>query len=266
MIIDPKDLARDALNRANAAVSHRALVAVRPIYRNIGTRPDHLGTVTFVEVDGRDYILTAAHVVDHHEKHTLYIGHQRLQDLTLTFRTTVAPDGDRLKDRWDFSFAQADPAWRENGIVPLNISNLPALEDRLLLTAVGYPNSANRKINHQAAQIQPTQRRYASQRLPSDHPIYDALGISHDTHVAIRRNAKHALMDGKKVKAFEPRGISGGVFFALPDVHKPQVTVFGGIPSIFPAGLIIEKCDRHQALFGPTLAVIADQIRVATRT
>jgi hypothetical protein len=266
MTIDPKDLARDALNRANAAVSAAALAAVRPIYRNIGAKPDHLGTVTFVEVDGRDYILTAAHVVDHHKDHTLYIGHKRLQDLTLTFRTTVAPSGDRLLDRWDFSFAQADPAWREGGIVPLDISNLPLLDEGLLLTAVGYPNSANRKMNHQSAQIRPAQRRYASQRLPFDHPIYEALGIGHDTHVAISRNPKHALVDGKRVNAFEPRGMSGGVFFGLPDVRTARVTLFGGVPRIFPAGLIIEKSDPHRALFGPALAVVADQIRIAIQT
>jgi hypothetical protein len=264
MIINPIDLARDALNRANAVVSQAALAAVRPIYRNIGTKPDHLGTVTFVEVDGQDYILTAAHVVDHHEKHTLYVGHQGLKDLTLTFHTTVAPDGNRLKDRWDFSFAQADPTWRENGIVPLDISSLRALQDGLLLTAVGYPNSANRKIDHKAAQIRPTQRRYASQRLPSTHPIYEAVAISYDTHVAISRDNKYAMMDGKKVKAFEPRGMSGGVFFGLPDVSSVEVKVFGEPPTIFPAGLIIEKCDRHRALFGPSLSIIADQIRNAT--
>lgn len=266
MIIHPKDLAREALNRANAAVSDAALAAVRPIYRNIGKRPDHLGTVTFVEVDGRDYILTAAHVVDNHEEYTLYIGHQTLQDLTLTFRTTVAPNGDRLRDRWDFSFARADPSWRKNGIVPLDISNLPVLEDGLFLTAVGYPNSANRKIDHKAEQITPTQRRYSSQRLPLDHPIYETVNIGHDTHLAINHNHKYSVMDGKKVKTFNPRGMSGGVFFGLPDVHRSQVALLGGKPSIFPAGLIIERCGRHKALFGPVLAVIADQIRVESKT
>lgn len=261
MIIQPADLAREALNKANAAVSRRALTSVRPIYRNLGHRPDHLGTVTFVEVDGRDFILTAAHVVDNHTEHTLYIGHRRLQDLTLTFHTTVAPNGDRLKDHWDFSFAEADPAWRESGIVPLDISDLPVLENGLLLTAVGYPNSSNRKIDHKAAKITPTQRRYSSQRLPPDHPLYQRASIAHESHVAISHNSKHAMMDGQKVRAFAPRGMSGGVFFGLPDVHQTRVTLDGGEPSIFPAGLIIERCDKHQALFGPMLAVIADQIR-----
>src|SRR4051794_8534638 len=97
------ELIRDAINRANDMAATVAKAAVRPIYRNIGTRPDHLGTVTFVTVDGEDYIVTAAHVVDHHKEHTLYIGHQRLQDLTLTFHTTQAPDDDRARNRWDFS-------------------------------------------------------------------------------------------------------------------------------------------------------------------
>ncbi|MEE4213048.1 MAG: hypothetical protein V2I43_27700 [Parvularcula sp.] len=265
MIIQPADLAREALSKANAAVSRRALTSVRPIYRNLGPRPEHLGTVTFVEVDGQDFILTAAHVVDNHREHTLYIGHQTLQDLTLTFHTTVAPNGDRLRDRWDFSFAKADPVWRESGIVPLGISDLPVLEDGLILTAVGYPNSSNRRIDHKAGKIIPTQRRYTSQRLPPDHPLYQRASIAHETHVAISHNSKHAMMDGQKVRAFEPRGMSGGVFFGLPDVHKTRVILEGGEPSILPAGLIIERCGTHRALFGPMLTVIADQIRVATR-
>jgi len=261
MIIQMTDLARDALHRANIAVSAAALTAVRPIYRNIGTRPDHLGTVTFVEVDGVDYILTAAHVVDHHEAHTLYIGHRRLQDITLTFRMTAAPDGVRSNDRWDFAFAKADSIWREHGIIPLDISQLPALDDAMILTAVGYPNSANRKIDHQFRRIRPTQRRYASLRLPSDHPIYAALPIAHNTHVAISRDSRYAMSDGKRVSTFEPRGMSGGVFFGMPNVQRAAVVVFGGEPTIFPAGLIIEKNDQHRALFGPALSVIADQIR-----
>jgi hypothetical protein len=261
MIIQMRDLAREALNRANAAVSAAALTSVRPIYRNIGTRPDHLGTVTFVEVDGADYILTAAHVIDHHEAHTLYIGHKRLQDISLTFRTTAAPDGDRSKDRWDFSFAKADPVWRENGIIPLDIGQLPDLDDALIFTAVGYPNSANRKFDHQSRRIQPTQRRYASLRLPEDHEIYTALPIAHNTHVAISRDGRYAITDGKKVSTFEPRGMSGGVFFGMLDVHRAAVAFFGAEPTIFPAGLIIEKNDKHRALFGPALSVIADQIR-----
>lgn len=265
-MIERINLARDALNRAYQAVSAAALTAVRPIYRNVGTRPDPLGTVTFVEVDGIDYILTAAHVVDHHQAHTLYIGHERFQDMTLTFRTSVAPGGDRTKDRWDFAFARADSIWREHGIIPLDISQLPALDDGLILTAVGYPNSANRKIDHHGRRIQSTQRRYASLRLPSGHPIYAALGIEHDTHVAISRDPKYAISHGKRVNTFEPRGMSGGVFFGMPDVQHAAVVIFGGEPTIFPAALIIERSDQHRALFGPALYVIADQIREQSNT
>lgn len=260
MVETMQSFARDALTRANAAVSAAALSAVRPIYRNIGTRPEHLGTVTFVELDGQDYILTAAHVVDHHKAHTLYIGNERLQDLTLTFRATKAPGGDRSKDPWDFAFATADPAWREHGIMPLSIGNLPSLDDALVFTAVGYPNSANRKVDHQSHRIEPTQRRHASLRLPRDHHVYSALPITPDTHVAISRE-KYGIYGGQRVRAFEPRGMSGGAFFGLLDVHMADVAVSGRQPAIFPAGLITERRAEHRAMFGPSFAVIANQIR-----
>lgn len=260
-MIKKTDPAQDALKRAYRAVSAVALTAVRPIYRNVGTRLDPLGTVTFVEVDGIDYILTAAHVVDHHEAHSFYIGHRRFQDMTLTFRTTLAPGGDRSKDHWDFAFARADPRWREDGIIPLDISWLPRLSDELILTAVGYPISANRKSEHRARRIQATQRSYSSMRLPSDHPIHAALAIDHDTHVAVNRDPKYAVLAGRRVKTFEPRGMSGGIFFGLPDVQHAAVVIFEGEPTIFPAALIVEKSDKHRALAGPTLQVVADQIR-----
>jgi hypothetical protein len=255
-----KDLARNALDRANELVSAAALKAVRPIYRNVGTRPEHLGTVSFVEVDEIDYILTAAHVLDDHETHTLYIGHTRLQDITLTFRSTSAPGGDRLNDHWDFAFAKADSAWREQGIVPLAIGH-PVIEEAAIFTAVGYPNSANRKVDVQKRQIRPTQRRFSSTRLGADHPIYEDLGIAFDTHAAISRDPKYAISNGKRVKTFEPRGMSGGIIFGLSNVHSASVVVFGDEPVIFPAGLITDRSDRHRALFGPALTVIADQIR-----
>jgi hypothetical protein len=207
---------RDALNRANERVSKIALKAVRPLYRNIGTKPNHLGTVTFVKVDGADYVLTAAHVIDHHTSHTLFIGHNGLQPVTLTFRTTVGPGGNRTKDRWDFSFAKVDSAWRGAGIEPLDLSNLPALGDTRLFTAVGYPTSANRKYNPTKRTIRPTQRRYASARLAADHPFYKELGVSHATHIAIIRDGRFSMSGGTRVNAFEPRGMSGGIFFGFP--------------------------------------------------
>jgi hypothetical protein len=262
MLVSPTELARAAVEKGNEAVSRAALAAVRPLYRNVGSKPEQIGTVTFVSVDGSDYILTAAHVVDHHKASTLHIGHSRLQDLTLSFRSTVAPNGDRLKDRWDFAFAHADPQWRENGIVPLDISDIPDMKEALIFTVVGYPNSSNKRVNHKERSIRPTQRRHSSLRLPATHPVYATLRISFDTHLAIGRDPKQAVSGDEIVRPFEPRGMSGGLIFGLLNAHKASTILFDFQPIVFPAALFIERCEKHRALFGPSLRIIADEIRV----
>lgn len=255
-----KESVREALVDVEKSVARRARASVRPIYRNKGLRPEQLGTCSFLEIDGADYLVTAAHVVDNHRSNTLFVGQRALIGITLTFRSTVPPAGKRANDKLDFGFARLDGSWRNHGIEPMAVSALIDRDDALLYSAIGYPNSRNRKYNPVKSTVRPTVRQFISSPV-NDPAAFAAIGLSPDVHLALRRDPKYALSGGARVNPFEPRGMSGGMIFALYGMHSIDVVAGLKKPLVVPEAIVTERNVEHKLLFGTRLVSIIDTIR-----
>lgn len=255
-----KESVRDALVDVEQFVARRARASVRPIYRNKGLRPEHLGSCSFLEVDGSDYLVTAAHVIDSHEQHTLFVGQRKFVGITLTFRSTVPPAGKRAKDKIDFAFAPLDDSWRRRGIEPIPVSALVERVKAPLYSALGYPNSRNRKYNPVKGTVKPTARQFISNPV-EDPAAFAEIGLSPNVHLALRRDPKYALSRGTRVTPFEPRGMSGGMIFGLYGVQSPAVLAGLESPLVVPEAIVTERSAKHKLLFGTRLSSIIDAIR-----
>ena len=108
-----KEAIRQSLTKLETLVLSHARPCVRPVYQDTGTRPEQIGTCTFVEIDGTDYLVTAAHVIDAHRDRSLFVGQGQLIPLNARFHSTAAPRG---MDKLDFGFAALAPSWREAGM------------------------------------------------------------------------------------------------------------------------------------------------------
>lgn len=218
----------------------------------------------FFEIDNRDYLITAAHVLDDRQDHTLYVGQNGLIPINLTFLSTIAPDGKRLRDKIDFAFAPINGSWRDLGVKPIKVSNLVNRDDAPYYSAIGFPNSRNKKYNPVRNTIRPTIRQFIS--TPNINiKSFTAIGLNSEIHLALNRPHKYGFSSGSYVHLFEPRGMSGGMIFGLYAMSRPSVLAGLDMPLIIPAAIVTEKNTRHQLLFGTRIAIIVETIRRRAR-
>ncbi len=92
------EISRDILNEWSENARARYRDAVRPIYGATGKGdPDHIGSCILLEVDGEQFLLTAAHVLDHNQNTSLYLGGDELILLQFEALATIAPSGIEIK-------------------------------------------------------------------------------------------------------------------------------------------------------------------------
>lgn len=261
-IVTLNESTRIALDAAEKAVGVRARKAVRPIYINDGNDPEHFATCTFIEVDDQDYLVTCAHVVDAaNASATLFVAEGELHGITATFQMTTPPSARRDADLYDFAFTAVGPEWRDRGIVPLAESEMLSSNVEFY-EAYGFPNSRNSKktINHQAKKIRPTVNPFISMSV-EDPVTLDAAGITSEHHLALFRDPDCAFLDGRKIRPFEPVGMSGGAIFAMHDLTDLEVLAGVKIPRVTLAALITHKSKAQKLLFGTRLTTIVSAIR-----
>lgn len=258
-LITTKDAAKEAVEKAIDAMNEIGKAACRPIYRGTQEHLEQWGSGTFLEIGGADYFVTAAHVLDGHKEAGLFIGQNGLQPIELDLSATVAPDGNRECDKFDFAFAKVDQNWRELGIKPL-IFDPMRLYDCQILSAFGWPNSRNRQrsINKVERSIRPTCRQFVSGGVSASASLQRE-GFSDQNHVIMHRS-KYGVVEGRKVRNFEPKGMSGGIIFGLPNAHKPEVLAGQIDAKVVPIGIVIEKNADNKALIGTRISVIAEAI------
>lgn len=242
--------------------------AVRPIYGvNLRGEPDHLGSSVLIEIDGVKLIVTAAHVIDHNQGTTLYIaGVATLDLLAGEFQKTVAPGGDRARDHYDFAFAELSPVQLANlGDVRFvtEAEMVPAGTpvDKRLFTAIGYPNSKNKRFDTTARKVRGQLYQYSSVHR-SDPALVTKLGGSDDDHLLITHH-KHAVDEtGRKVAPIGPRGLSGG---AMIEAAQTSRALLGGEQALTPrlAGITIERAANR--LIATRIHVVPAAIRDSWR-
>jgi hypothetical protein len=216
-----------------------------------------VGTVSFVELDGSAYLLTAAHVLDELEGRDWGIALKGDYQTQLEFKKVIPQNNRREDDRWDFAFAMLDDGWRKLGIAPIKLDQLIDSDAISVCVLAGYPASKNRlKMNT----IQPEMRSYTTVRVPSADNRYQAIGVEAKTHLMAFFDGKSSFIDGNRVSTFSPLGMSGGLVFGWTESEVAYLKLGIAAP-MRPVALVVERKENHGVVLKPSLQTIASEVR-----
>lgn len=227
-----------------AGIGEGAKRAVRPVYgASEKLTPYHIGSSLLLDVGGRKVFLTAAHVVDHADVTTIYVGGGgSLVPLEGEFRGT--PRGQsRRRDRYDFSFLLlSDEQVRHMGDVSyFTLDDIVwengTYQDDQVFTALGYPNSRNADIDNAVDKATSQLLNYSSLSVrPKD--IVRGLPNEAADHLFIRYRNSSTYGDDTPIRSINATGTSGG---ALLDMGRLSDAIAGRHSRPRLAGLITER-------------------------
>jgi hypothetical protein len=267
-IVKPiNEIVRERMNECADAGAQQFIKSIRAIYCSTeqGT-PDHIGTCILVQVKQTKYLLTAAHVIDNNEYSSLYIGGETgLVLIEGNFVCTEKTDSGRENDYYDFAWlALSEELINRIGDVDFvsddRFSSYSGATEGRLYLALGYPNSKNKKVNHQNRSVKPHYLKYSSTVKPNS-ALCQKLGISGEQHYFLDYNSKHSKnSEGLIVNSVGPRGISGGALIDMGNISKPEQYILGMPCSGRLAGMLIENHKEHKAMLAVKLDFIIEKI------
>ena len=258
------------VQKALADALHGFTRAIFAVYRFEG-RPaggncEQIGTCFAIAYRGRQFLVTAAHVLDQHEGGALGIcsSVQTEQHLVpIQGQWNIAkPDGNpRHADPLDFAWHELTsdeivqiPCIAETA---LEDSHVPAAGKRLLIAA-GFPVSKNRITlkRRLARMLSPKLAHYANlETTPTRY--FQARSMSEQTHIAMEREKRSMLPDGATDNTIDHHGLSGG-----PLIYAGLSETDGRIEPQRVAGIILEG--NNQILVALRLSVVLRNIDVTT--
>jgi hypothetical protein len=266
------DSIRERANDCAGRVMEQFGRAILPIYLSDRRFRTHVGTCTLVRIDGKQLLVTAAHVFDKRKIGQLWVGGEdSLVPLTGKFMETKAPDGERKKDHYDFAAIEVGlELARQLGDVtyigPDSISNNRRQpEKKVLYLCVGYPNSKNKDIHATKREINAGLLNH----IAPGHLKHDGVGSWAKTtadHLFIDIPKRHAKnVGGQRINAVQPTGISGGAVFYMGDFadyesYSPRSSVRPMLESI-----IIERYTEARVLVSVLIATIVKAARDANQ-
>jgi hypothetical protein len=265
----------EAIRNRREELTEEATVAFRNSVRAVlasenGRKPEIIGTCLLIEIDNCGYVVTAAHILDNLNTHSIYIsgaiGTQPVQ-VSGAVNTTKLPVGGRKFDKVDLAFWEIDQTQVQQlgDVAFINSSrfshNQAILTNRLYL-AMGFPASRNKKsVNNPNKSIKPTLSRYTAELL-ADQSLNDELGVTGADHLFLKFHDKSETSDGKIRNTFEPKGLSGGPLIDLGNFTTPTKYDTTLTQNTFLAGMIIEKNHNHDVLVAIRVQVIEKSIRL----
>lgn len=238
--------------------------SVRPIYGAADNgRLLHIGSCFLLKVDERLYVVTAAHIIDENGITSLYIGTSSTIEILGDFRVTPKVNGRREEDHYNFAYQPVPDMLIEE------FSRFPAFcapssnlrrqkyEGRAYCFR-GYPNSKNKKFDHNNNKVTPKTITYHAFGKPvQEH--FDYLGIdgSHHTAIYFGKNSKH--QEGQKVSSHNPKGYSGCPVIVIGNLHN--VEVISGIQTSKPrlSGMFIEYNKKYCAALIVDIEIIVEK-------
>lgn len=250
-----REVANNLAERAQA----RFREAVVPIYGSKENgRPIHLGSAILLDINGTKVLLTAAHVVDENAFTTLYVGSgPKLEPLEGEFSITEAPSG-RDRDHYDFAFhaIPEDLATKLHGrFVGLSeIAPTGRPERGRYYTALGYPNSKNRKYNPVKKSVRARLFPYSSIH-EMDSKIASRLPGDGAHHIFMTYDKRSRDEDGRVVNSTAPKGMSGGAVIDAGCPADRDVFVNNVMPAPLLAGVVIEL-KKNKVLLAVRMEVI----------
>jgi hypothetical protein len=256
LFIQPDAFLRDVGHRRGQDVVNRFRWAIRPIYRAHTRRRghyEHLGTCTLFKANSVPLIVTAAHVIDHHEHDgDLWIGAEKtLVPLQGSFSGTERPGGDRSLDKYDFSVSRvSDELLAELGNAAFIDAEFVSKGRRdegatALYACLGYPNSKNKDT------------RAAGRQMGVALFMHTGLGYNDRNNLgapgALYTNANFFVEAGKQVTDIHGtkrssvglRGMSGGPVFHIGD--RRNYNTMRETPDFRPLleGIMIERSEAN---------------------
>jgi hypothetical protein len=240
-----------ARDKALTALENLYLDASLPIYTGDRGKPDQIGTGFVLDCSSDAYFVTAAHVVDQCDENGLFIG---LAPNFVAFAgsglITKTNRPDRGDDRHDLAIFHLEP---EMQATLAHVKMIPnwAVEWRSvpvnghLYTAIGYPNSRNKKPHSQQAKVRATRLMYTNAATEAGVPTALA-GLPQDGehHILLPYDKRALDTSGAEVDAIAPRGLSGGPLWDLGRISSPSALESDGAPDIRLAGVVIELQDH----------------------
>ena len=266
-----RDLAMERAEKCNVAVGKRFLSAVRPIYgttKSGAPRPEPIGTCTLLAYLGAHFVVTAAHVIDHAEHTTLYIGPLEGDFVKIEgqFQCTTAPGGKRSDDHFDFAFwrlpdALVEPLNQGDGFIREDeISHNRGYTNGRQYMLVGYPVSKNKRtIKPNQLSIKPIPFSYQGSHLNRPE-LFASLRLSGEEHILIHHQERSARFDGSVDNSIGLVGASGGPLVDLgptrPEDLDPSAPCIGLL-----AGIAIEDHPRSEAVLFVKIQTVLSQIQ-----
>lgn len=267
MIKISKEIIREQLESGANSAALKFRGAVLPIYgvdRN--GRPSHIGSCFLFQDDGKKYLITAAHVIDHAKKTALRVGGERgLAILEGDFNITTAPNGVREDDHYDFAWLRVTKEFYDSlgsvGVIHSQdvADEMVDLKGRVYL-GLGYPRSKNKKADPTTRLLRPKRACYFStwQDMPA---LYAELELTGSDHIAISRKTQSRNETGAIENSIGPRGMSGGPLIDLGGMVSVECISTGITYPAKLAGLLIAHDKKHDAILSVRFEHILNSIR-----
>ncbi len=236
-----------------------------PLYRNDRKgRPEMIGTGFFVRDGNRNFLISAAHVLDQAKNTGLYFYIK--PDITRhcsgqLLRTKG--ENNRGKDLIDIGVLYLtdgfEPPYPEVDKFPMDLSYLrPNYRPRTKKNyiTIGFPVSKN-KIKNQPREA--IAKPYAYENEPIEEQAYSAHGLDPNIHIALKFDEREGYAsDGSKQNFPHPRGMSGSPIIVLYDETGDDDF------RVFPVvGVFTSYRKLQRIAFGTDIQYVIDAIRHA---
>lgn len=241
--------AQKKIDEAAVEVDKRFLPCTYPIYAFIeGEDPVLIGTCFAITYRERNFLVTAAHVIDESHNAMLAFGTASgaLVIIQGKFYVTQTNGKSREEDPLDFAWHELT----EDEVAKISCvpeSSLESVPDPRVVervhVALGYPVSKNNKIRaeqRRARKLKPIVARYMN--LQTDAVAYfQTRGMALETHIAIKRENRSLNRERVEENTIGHIGLSGGplidsgMHFNPPGFFSPKIS-----------GIVIEGDNKPQ--------------------
>lgn len=268
LIISPGQAALTRLKELTDQAQIEYFDSVRPVYWATPSGfAEAIGSSFLLQVDGRKFLVTAAHVLDLNQQSTLYVGgRQGLELVKGNAIVTKAPVSGRRRDKYDFAFLELTVEFAErlgiDAFIDANkiASNNERMDGRCFM-ALGYPSSRNKPKPITITGTHARAQMWAySATVHTDPKIFEHVGASEANHLLLKYGKKSKAFTGEVTISTKPQGASGGILVDLGRI-SPQSLAPTTPSSPRLAGVLIENHIASKAIVAVMIQLVVAAIR-----
>ena len=258
-----KECVHERMNECVDVLGKKYIKTVLPIYGSdeLGN-PCHISSCILIKVKNKNYIITAAHVIDNNKITTLYVGGGdggqlvKIEGECLVIKEN---NDNRKDDKIDIAILSLteDIVKKLDKVTFIDESSFlskDSLNTKGLYLAVGYPNSRNKKNNNKENKILPKYFRYAA-TLNTSAETFKEIGADKRYHYLLKYDKISKDENNKEVNSIKLTGMSGGGLFFIegmdkPENYRPNVDCTGKL-----AGILIEHHEKQKVIMATKLSL-----------